>query len=44
MQLNLKFSNAMVAFDLFEGKIEDLIGYEKITGHMIFDVKLAENF
>lgn len=39
-----EMSNAMVAFEWFEGKIEDLIGYKQITGHMIYDVKLAENF
>ena len=28
----------------FDGKIEDLIGYQQITGHIIFDVKFSENF
>jgi hypothetical protein len=32
------------AFELHEGVIRDLIGYQKITCHLIFDVKLGENF
>ena len=27
-----------------DGDMNHLIGYQKITGHVIFDVKLAENF
>ena len=33
------------AFEVFEGRKEDLpIGYQMIKCHMIFDVKLVENF
>jgi hypothetical protein len=32
------------AFELYEGSIQDLVGYQKITCHLIFDVKLGENF
>jgi hypothetical protein len=32
------------AFELYEGAIQDLIGYQKITCHLIFDVKLGKNF
>jgi len=28
----------------YKGDIKDLIGYQRITGHLIFDVKLGENF
>jgi len=36
--------NSRVAFEAYDGKVEDLIGYEEITGHFVFDVKLSENF
>jgi hypothetical protein len=32
------------AFEIHEGAIRDLIGYQKITCHFVFDVKLGENF
>ncbi len=32
------------AFEIYEGEIWDLIGYQKITCHLIFDVKLGKNF
>jgi hypothetical protein len=32
------------AFEVHEGKERALVGYTKITGHLIFDVKLSENF
>ena len=32
------------AFDKYEGNPHDLIGYQEITTHIIFDVKLGENF
>jgi len=28
----------------YKGDAKDLIGYQRITGHLIFDVKLGENF
>jgi hypothetical protein len=31
------------AFELYEGSIQDLIGYQKIACHLIFDIKLGEN-
>ena len=36
--------NVRVAFELYEGNPEELIGYEQITTHMVYDVKLGENF
>jgi hypothetical protein len=32
------------AFETYEGDVKDLIGYQSITCHFIFDVKLGENF
>jgi hypothetical protein len=32
------------AFEVYEGDTKDLIGYQHITCHLIFDVKLGENF
>ena len=40
----LERKNVMIAFDLYEGKVEDLISYEEVTEHLVFDVKLGENF
>ena len=33
-----------VSFEIYEGEVKDLIEYEKIRGHVIFDVKLGEAF
>ena len=41
--INLEMKNNQIGFEEYQGKIENLIGYEEITAHMIFDVKLAEN-
>ena len=32
------------AFKLYHGNPEELIGYQEITTHFIFDIKLGENF
>jgi hypothetical protein len=34
----------MTALVEHEGNVEDLIGYQGITGHLILDLKLGENF
>ena len=40
-----EMKNVRVAFDPYEGNIDDLgPGYQKIDCHMIFDVKMGENF
>ena len=36
--------NNRVAFEEYDGKIQDLLAYEQISEHLIFDVKLSENF
>ena len=33
-----------VAFEVFEGDVSELKDYEHISGHLIFDIKLGENF
>ena len=33
-----------VGFEIYNGDPKDLVGYEEIRGHLIFDVKLVENF
>jgi hypothetical protein len=40
----MEMQNNRIAFEEIEGNPEELVGYEKITCHMIFDVKLSENF
>ena len=42
--IGLEMKNKRVAFEEYDGKIEDLVAYEQISGHLIFDVKISENF
>jgi hypothetical protein len=42
--IKLEMLNNRVAFELYEGDVSKLVGYKRITGHIIFDVKLGENF
>ena len=37
-------TNNMCAFEHYEGNTSELVAYEEITVHLIFDVKLSENF
>ena len=32
------------AFKLYDGDVKDLVGYQRIKTHFIFDIKLGENF
>ena len=34
----------MTALEEHDGDTKDLIGFQAITGHLIFDIKLGENF
>ena len=34
----------MTALSEYDGDPKELIGYQGITGHMVFDIKLGENF
>ncbi|CAJ1933595.1 unnamed protein product [Cylindrotheca closterium] len=42
--IKMEMKNNRVAFEEFGGDIKKVIGYKRITGHMVFDVKLGENF
>ena len=39
-----EMKNVRVAFEIYEGKIADLVGYQKVNCHIVWDVKLGENF
>jgi hypothetical protein len=36
--------NVRVAFEEYDGDVKDLVGYKKLNCHMIFDIKMGENF
>ena len=40
----LEMKNVRIAFEVFEGDTAELKDYEHISGHLIFDIKLGENF
>ena len=40
----LEMKNVRPAFEIYDGKVEKLVGYQKIKCHFVFDVKLGENF
>ena len=42
--VRLEMKNVRIAFEKHEGKISDLDDYQEITGHLVFDIKLGENF
>ena len=42
--IRMEMRNVRVAFEEFDGDPNTLIGYTQITGHLVFDVKLGENF
>ena len=39
-----EMTNSWVAFQQYKVNTSDLVLYEEITGHFIFDVKFSENF
>jgi len=39
-----EMKNVKIAFELYDGDVRSLIGYQEIRCHMIFDIKLSENF
>jgi hypothetical protein len=39
-----EMANVRIAFEEFDGDPQSLVGYIQITGHLVFDVKLGENF
>ena len=42
--IKLEMQNVRIAFEEFDGDPSTLVGYTQITGHLVFDVKLGENF
>ena len=42
--IKLEIKNIMIAFTEYDGDVNELKGFEEITGHLVFDVKLGENF
>ena len=42
--IQFEMKNIRIAFDNYEGDINKLVGYQEITGHIVFDIKLGENF
>ena len=42
--VRLEMKNVRVAFEEYDGDPNALVGYTQITGHIVFDVKLGENF
>jgi hypothetical protein len=43
--IQLEIKNCQIAFEVYNGNIEELVDYQKISGHLVFDVlKLGENF
>ena len=42
--IRLEMNNVRVAFEEYDGDPNSLVGYTQITGHLVFDVKLGENF
>ena len=39
-----EMKNVRIAFEEYEGNVRDLVGYQEVKCHMIFDIKLGENF
>ena len=40
----MEMKNVRIAFEEYAGETSDLIGYQKVQCHMIFDIKFGENF
>ena len=39
-----EMKNVRVAFEEYDGNVKDLVGYKRLHMHMIFDIKMGENF
>mmetsp|Transcript_26808 Transcript_26808/g.40564 ORF Transcript_26808/g.40564 Transcript_26808/m.40564 type:complete len:112 (-) Transcript_26808:47-382(-) len=39
-----EMKNVRPAFEIYEGDTKDLVGYQEIKCHIVWDVKLGENF
>ncbi|MEM7375799.1 MAG: hypothetical protein AAF587_44825, partial [Bacteroidota bacterium] len=42
--VRLEMRNCRIAFEEHQGDMAELDNYQEITGHLVFDVKLGENF
>ena len=42
--VRLEMKNNRIAFEEHEGDPSSLKGFKEITGHLVFDIKLGENF
>ncbi len=42
--VRLEMKNVRVALQEYDGDPNSLVGYTQITGHIVFDVKLGEDF
>ena len=42
--VRLEMKNVRISFEVYDGDISDLKEYQKINCHMIFDIKMSENF
>ena len=40
----LEMRNVRIVFEQYDGDIKDLVGYTSINCHLIFDIKMGENF
>ena len=40
----MEMANNRCAFEHYEGNTSELVSYKEIIGHLIFDVKLFDNF
>ena len=43
-EVRLEMKNVRIDFKTYEGDPKKLVGYQEITGHIVFDIKLGENF
>ena len=39
-----EMKNVRIAFEEYDGNVDDLVGYKELDMHMIFDIKMGENF
>ena len=40
----MEMTNNRCAFEHYEGNTSEIVAYKEITSHLIFDVKLSDNF